>query len=242
MTPATALLSLTPRASIWNRTVIIGLVSDLGADVAHDASGQGQVGEGVAQGQDESVHAVVDAARDESRHEHAVGRVLAQVARPPLGGREGRRVEDEGVGVGVVGRSGLHAAHEAPVAQLGLCVGADDLVLLGERQPVGLLLVAGLGGESGREHGAVELRGQEVVDVGEEGHQLERVGEPQTPHVSHGRRSLLARPTHPLRSRQERRVPFAEGRVVLDHRLQLAAPGQLLQLGSEDDTESTERR
>jgi hypothetical protein len=52
-------------------------------------------------------------------------------ANPPLRSSEGRGVDGESLLVGVPGGGGLETTDVGAVAQLGLCVAADDLVFGG---------------------------------------------------------------------------------------------------------------
>jgi hypothetical protein len=67
-----------------------------------------------------------------------------QASNPPLGGSEGGAMDDPLVGVSVEGGSGLELGQVGSVAEFGLGVASNDLVLLCERAPVLCLLVRSL--------------------------------------------------------------------------------------------------
>ena len=73
-------------------------------------------------------------------------------ARPPFRRGEGGRVGDKLLSLRIVGGRGLKAAHKGAVPQLRLCVGSDQLEAHRLRQPLCLLLGAGLRQERGDEH------------------------------------------------------------------------------------------
>ena len=61
-------------------------------------------------------------------------------------------MNNELLGVRVIGGGGLEAAHKGAVAQLGLGVGAYQLQAQGLGQPLRLLIRAGLRQQRGYEH------------------------------------------------------------------------------------------
>eukprot|EP00160_Parvularia_atlantis_P014363 Unigene3537_Nuclearia_a/m.10800 Unigene3537_Nuclearia_a/g.10800 ORF Unigene3537_Nuclearia_a/g.10800 Unigene3537_Nuclearia_a/m.10800 type:complete len:307 (-) Unigene3537_Nuclearia_a:340-1260(-) len=144
--------------------VIDGDIAQLRADVAQLDARQRQVRLEVAQLDHERVRAEVLALEHEARHEDAVRRRLAEAARPPLDARVGRRVEHKLLAGLVVDGEGLEAANVCAVAELGLGVRADDLVVVDLGQPVGLLLVRGLPLDRVDEHGHVQVGRQRRVD------------------------------------------------------------------------------
>lgn len=75
----------------------------------------------------------------------------AQTSNPPLGGREGGRVNDPLVSISVEGSGSFELGEVRSVAELGLGVASDDLVLICERTPVLCLLVRSLGIDDGDE-------------------------------------------------------------------------------------------
>lgn len=89
-----------------------------------DAEGRGSVG------------LAVD---DELRHNYRVVGCAAERADPPLTGRQMRRVDCEGLVVGVPGSSSLKTTDVGTMAKLSLSIAADDLVVVGQSEPLLLL-------------------------------------------------------------------------------------------------------
>lgn len=110
--------------------VVHGVVAELGADVANMNALQRLVGLHVADLDNEGVRSVGLALDDQLGHNAGVVGHLSERANPPLARRDMRRVDGEGLVLGVPGGGGLETTHVGSVAQLGLGVATDDLVLL----------------------------------------------------------------------------------------------------------------
>lgn len=215
-------------------------VAYLGTDVTGGASGQCLVGGGIAQRQEECMHAMIDAVADESCHEHAVCGVLSQASGPPLCGGERGAVAHELVAHGVERGGSLHAAHERSMTQLRLRVGTQDLVVECRLEPLLLLLVAGLGHQCGNEHGAVQLRGQQVAEVECHLSDICGVGDVVVAHdVDHGC-PLLAAATQTLRAREIHHVPAAHGGLILDQCVQVALVSERLRHTTPNNSRQSE--
>ena len=107
----------------------------------------------------EAVNAIVLAVRQEQPgvHDGKVAR-LAHAARPPLDGRERGRRHLKLVRLRDERRRRLQAAHVGPVAQLGLCVAAQDLIVQRLLDPLGLLLLVHLAHQVGHKDIVVQER------------------------------------------------------------------------------------
>lgn len=84
---------------------------------------------------------IILAINNKTSLDQGMGTDSTQTSNPPLGGRESGRVNDPLVGVSVEGGGSLELGEVGSVAELGLGVASDDLMLLCERAPVLCLLV-----------------------------------------------------------------------------------------------------
>lgn len=124
------------------------LVSELGTNVTNVNVLQRQVSLHVTDLDNERMRAVWLAANDELSHNDCMVGGTTERANPPLGSCEGRGVDDEGLVLGVPGRSGLETTHVGTVTQLSLSVTPNVLVVLRLLQESFVLFWATLVAES----------------------------------------------------------------------------------------------
>jgi len=228
----------------------MALTAHLGSDVANDDAGQRGVVFEAAELDDEGVWSIVLAVDKQAGHEHAVVGRLAETAGPPLGRGDGGAVchqnqklwlhrlgipvEDKLLCALVVRGRGLEAAEEGAVAELCLCVRAEDLErgCLGE--PLADLVLVHLALQRRDKHGVVQ------VDAGGRGdgvaHGLELVRLVDAP-VQRRVHQLEAQPhaqLDQLGTRAEVLVVLGELGLPLDVVHHLLAPGNG-GLGAVDD-------
>ena len=134
-------------ADVWDldvveeeETVVHGVVTELGTDVANVDVVERLVGLEVADLDAEGSRSIGLALDDELRHDDCVVGSAAQRTDPPLACCEVGRVDGEGLVVLVPCGSRLEAADVGAVTQLCLRIAADDLVVVGLGEPLLLLL------------------------------------------------------------------------------------------------------
>src|SRR3954451_15899893 len=106
------------------------LVSKLGTNIAHIHILQGLMGLQITDLHHKWVRAIVLAVNKQLSHDNRMVGGATERSNPPLGGSQCGRVNGEGLIAGVPGGSGFETADVGSVAQLGLCVAADDFVFL----------------------------------------------------------------------------------------------------------------
>ncbi|TKW50409.1 hypothetical protein CTA1_8296 [Colletotrichum tanaceti] len=144
--------------------VVHGVVAELGPDVADVDVGEKLVGLLVADGHDEGVRADVLAVEDQLGHDDGVGGGPAQGTDPPLGGSQMRRVQDKRLVGGVPRGRGLQATDVGAVAEFGLGVASEDLVVLGRLEEELVLLRGALLAQGDEEHARMESIGRGLGD------------------------------------------------------------------------------
>ena len=102
---------------------------------------------------DERMRSVALALDNELRHHHRVIRSPSKGANPPLRSGKVGRVEDEGLVLRIPRGGGLEAANVRAMAQLGLCIAANGLVVLCRLEEEFLLLGSALTAKSRLEDG-----------------------------------------------------------------------------------------
>ena len=98
-----------------HEAIVDGVKAECGANVPQLDAGKGHVILEVTQLDDEGVGTVVLPANEQPCHNRGVVGSLAQAPRPPLGGGEGRGVQDELAGFWVKGCGCLEATQESSV-------------------------------------------------------------------------------------------------------------------------------
>jgi hypothetical protein len=126
------------------KSIVHGVVTELGADIPDVNILQRLVGLEIANLHAERCWAVRLAVDYELSHDNRVVGSTAERTNPPLACREMGRVNGESLVVGVPRSRRLQAANVGAMAELGLGVASDDLVVVGEGEPFLLLLRCGL--------------------------------------------------------------------------------------------------
>lgn len=121
-------------------TVVHGVVTKLGANVADVDVLKGQMCLEIADLHDEGVRAVGLVADVQLSHNDGVVGGTAEGADPPLAGGEGGRVDDEGLVFGAPGGRRLETSYVGTVAEFGLGVTANVLVVSGGLEELLVLL------------------------------------------------------------------------------------------------------
>jgi len=149
--------------------VVLVVVTNLGADVAHRDARKRPVRFQVTDLDHKIVDADVSPIKDEARVDDRVVGSPAQRARPPFGARRRGAVYLELVALRQVRGRGLEGPHVAAVAKLSLSVAAQHLPRLGTRKPVRLLLLRKSRSYVRQEHQILEIGAQLVVHRGTHG-------------------------------------------------------------------------
>lgn len=106
------------------------LVTELRPNITHIDVLQRLMGLEITDLDDKRMGAVILAPDIQLRHHNSMVGGAAQRPNPPLGRSQGRRVNGEGLIFGVIRRARLQASDIGPVAQFGLGVAPENLILL----------------------------------------------------------------------------------------------------------------